>query len=140
MEQQVMYKYNKMELEQFAMFEENYNSTAEVQCQTETQFSFDKEHSILCCRITINMLQDNNLILKSELKSYFDIKPESIEGLRKDNRILFAPPLLVQFASLCYGSMRGVIYAKTIGNPLNNIILPPIYFGHLIDKSFVVER
>ncbi len=139
MEQQVMYKYNKMELEQFAMFEENYNSTAEVQCQTETQFSFDKEHSILCCRITINMLQDNNLIIKSELKSYFDIKPESIEGLRKDNRILFAPPLLVQFASLCYGSMRGVIYAKTIGNPLNNIILPPIYFGHLIDKSFVVE-
>lgn len=40
-----------MELEQFAMFEENYDKDIkEAQLQTEAQFSFDKGTSVLCCR------------------------------------------------------------------------------------------
>lgn len=141
MEQQVMYKYSKMELEQFAMFEENYNSEIiEVQFQTEAQFSFDKENSVLCSRIVVNMSVGEKPLVKAELKSYFDIQPESVKGLKQDGKILFAPPLLVQFASLCYGSMRGVIYTKTIGTPLSNYILPPVYFGNLIDRGFAVDE
>ena len=92
MDLQVKYKYNKIELEQFAMFEENDN-------------------------------------------------PEiaSIVRLHKDGQIIFAPQLLVQFASFCYGTMRGVIYTKTLGSSLNNYILPPVYFGNLIDKGFAVK-
>lgn len=141
MEQQVMYKYNRMELEQFATFEENYSSEMkEVQFQTEAQFSFDKEHSVLCSRIVVNMTAMDKPLVRAELKSYFDLLPESVNNLRQDGRILFAPPLLVQFASLCYGSMRGVIYAKTMGSPLANFVLPPVYFGNLIDKTFVVNE
>jgi len=42
-----------------------------------------------------------------------------------DNVDLIAPAeLLAQFASLTYGAIRGVIFAKTMGTALNNIILP----------------
>lgn len=141
MEQQVLYRFSKMELEQFAMFEENCEKgTTEVQFQTEAQFSYDKESQMLCSRIVINMLSQENPLLKAELKSYFCLQPDSVDGLRKDGRIYFSQSLLVQFASLCYGSIRGVIYAKTMGTPLNDFVLPPLYFDRLIDKGFVVEE
>jgi hypothetical protein len=141
MEQQVMYRFSKMELEQFAMFEENCNSEPkEVQFQTEAQFSYDTDNYILCSKIIVNMSAQEKPLVKAELKSYFNLLPESVENLRKDGRIMFAPPLLVQFASLCYGSIRGVIFTKTLGTPLNSFIVPPVYFGNLIDKGFVVEE
>ena len=141
MEQQVMYKFSRMELEQFAMFEENYHpEPKEVQFHTEAQFSYDADNYILCSKIIVNMAAQEKPLVKAELKSYFNLLPESVENLRKDGRITFAPSLLVQFASLCYGSIRGVIFTKTLGTPLNGFIVPPVYFGNLIDKGFVVEE
>lgn len=128
-------------LEQFAMFEENCNpEPKEVQFQTEAQFSYDTDNYTLCSKIIVNMSAQEKPLVKAELKSYFNLLPESVESLCKDGRITFAPPLLVQFASLCYGSIRGVIYTKTMGTPLNSFIVPPMYFGNLIDKGFVVEE
>ena len=141
MEQQVMYRFVKMELEQFAMFEENCTpEPVEVQFQTEAQFSYDKDSYMLCSKIVVNASNQAKPLVKAELKSFFHLQPESIEGLRKEGRILFSPALLVQFASLCYGSIRGVIFAKTMGTPVSNFVLPPLYFGNLIDKGFVVEE
>lgn len=139
MEKQVMYKYEKMELERFAMFEENYCKDKDVMFQTEAQFAFDKENSMLCSRILVNMSAEGKFLVKAELKSYFGIHPDSIKELTKEGRIIFAPSLLVQFASLCYGSIRGVIFSKTMTTPLSNYVLPPVYFGNLIDKGFIVE-
>lgn len=141
MEGQVLYKYSKMEIEQFAMFEENYKQEIqEVQFQTEAQFSFDKGNSVLCSKIVVNMSAVEKPLVKAELKSYFNIQPESIAILTQDGKILFPPQLLVQFASLCYGAMRGVIFTKTQGSVLSNYVLPPVYFSNLIDKGFVVEE
>lgn len=141
MEPQVLYRFSKMELEQFAMFEENCNpETTEVAFNTEAQFSYDKNNSMLCSKILVNMSNQGKPLVKAELKSYFSIHPESVENLRKDGRITFTPNLLVQFASLCYGSIRGVIFAKTTGTVINNFILPPVYFANMIDKGFVVEE
>jgi len=140
MDGQLLYKYSKMEIEQFAMFQENYcQEVQEVQFQTEAQFSFDKNSSVLCSKIIVNMSDMDKPLIKAELNSYFHIQPESVNSLRKEGKIVFPPQLLVQFASLCYGSMRGVIFAKTQSNALSNCILPPVYFGQLIDKSFTVE-
>ncbi len=140
MNQLFLYKFSRMDLEQFAMFEENYSCEVnEVEFQTDAQFSFDKSNNVLCSKIIVYMLQDTKPLVKAELRSFFNIKQESIEQIRKDDKITFTPALLVQFASLCYGSMRGVLFTKTMGTPMNSFILPPTYFGNIIDKSFVVE-
>ena len=50
----VMYRYAKMELEQFALFEENIkNEQGEIQVQTEAQFKYDKPQHVLCSKITV---------------------------------------------------------------------------------------
>lgn len=141
MKQQVKYIYRKIELDQFASFEENFNaSNQEIQFETETSFSFDKEHLVLCCKLTTQTTQDDKPLLKAQLLNYFEIEPQSIESLCTDKKITFAPELLVQFASLSYGTLRGVIFTKTITSPLAELVLPPVYFSNLIDKPFIAER
>lgn len=139
MEQIIKYRYNKMELTQFATFEESLDkSVNEVQFQTEVQFSFDKQNSVLCCRVTVNMLQEEKPLLKAELCNYFDIPEQTKEALNREGKLEFPIPLLVQFASLGYGSIRGVLFAKTTGSPLADFVLPPVYFDKLINNPFVV--
>lgn len=139
MEQIIKYRYNKMELAQFATFEESLDkSVNEVQFQTEVQFSFDKQNSVLCCRVTVNMLQEEKPLLKAELCNYFDIPEQTKEALNREGKLEFPIPLLVQFASLGYGSIRGVLFAKTTGSPLADFVLPPVYFDKLINNPFVV--
>lgn len=128
-----------MELTQFATFEESLDkSVNEVQFQTEVQFSFDKQNSVLCCRVTVNMLQEEKPLLKAELCNYFDIPEQTKEALNREGKLEFPIPLLVQFASLGYGSIRGVLFAKTTGSPLADFVLPPVYFDKLINNPFVV--
>ena len=140
MNEQIKYKYVKMEVEQFAMFEENIPlETNDVQFQTGVQFSFDKDNSILCSKVVVTISQDNNPIMKIDLNNYFEIASESISNLMQEEKLVFSPPILVQFASLGYGAIRGIMYTKTMGTALSTFILPPIYLGNMIDKAFVVR-
>ena len=129
-----------MELEQFAMFEENYDKVVkEAQFQTEAQFSFYKGISVLCCRISVNMSAMDKPLAKIVLKSFFEIHPDSLRLLLKEDKIVSPPVPLVQFASLCYGAIRGVQFSKTQDTPLAGYVLPPVYYGNMIDKGFEVE-
>ena len=77
--------------------------------------------------------------MKIDLNNYFEIASESISNLMQEEKLVFSPPILVQFASLGYGAIRGIMYTKTMGTALSTFILPPIYLGNMIDKAFVVR-
>lgn len=140
MEKKIMYKYNQMELEQFALFEEGCaQEINEVQCQTEVQFGYDKKQLVFCCKMTHKMTFEGKPILKSVLNSYFDINQESVDQLTENNIIHFPVNFLVQIASLSYGTLRGVIFTKTLGTMVNKLILPPIYLNEMIDKEYAVS-
>lgn len=139
--EQLYYKYAKINLEQFAIFEENIpEKPDEIKFQTQAQFDYDKVQNVLCSKITITLSENINPLMKVVLCSYFSISKESVEQIRnKDNCLVFAPQILIQLASLNYGSLRGVLYLKTLDTKLANYILPPVYFGQIIDNAFVVE-
>lgn len=141
MEKQIAYSYAKINLEQFAIFDENYDQNqSEIEFQTQVQFSYDQEQNVISNSIILEILQNHNTVLKAEQCSYFEINKDSVELLRDvQGKIVFSPQLLVQFASLNYGTMRGSIHIKTLGSPINRFILPPIYFHKMIEKEFVVE-
>ena len=129
-----------MDLGQFAMFEENYSADIqEVDFSTNTMFSYDFENRTLACKISVVSSQNEKPLFKVEVNSYFELSPDSIESLKKENEISFPPSILIQFASFCYGATRGVVFTKTIGTPLNHLILPPVYFNNIIDKGFAVN-
>lgn len=139
--EQLYYKYAKMELEQFAMFEENLTpNVGEVQFQTQAQFSYDKMQDVLCSKVTVTISALQKPLLKATIHGYFTFRTDSIEQMRnEDGQLVFVPQILVQFTSLNYGSLRGVLFLKTQGTPLADYILPPMFFGQIIDKAFIVE-
>ncbi len=140
MEKQILYKYNQMELEQFALFEENYaQDIEEVQYQTEVQFAYDHKNLIICCKMSSTMTFEGKPLLKTVLNSYFDISETSIKELTEDETVTFPPFALIQFASLSYGTMRGIIFAKTTGTPVNRLILPPMFFNEVIKNGYSVK-
>lgn len=138
---QIKYRYIRIELEQFAIFDENCTPANDnAQFQTAAQFSYDTEQHIICSSVSVTLSNNDDApMLRAELRSYFDIRPESVETLRHNGVIEFDVPLLIQFASLCYGSLRGVIFTKTNNTPLNGFVLPPVYFSSIIDKPFIVK-
>ena len=139
--EQLYYKYVKMDLEQFAVFEENIPQKLDgLKFQTQVQFDYDKAQNVLCCKITITFSEDGKPLMKAVMCSYFSISKDSLDQIRNEqDQFVFAPYMLIQFSSLNYGSLRGVLYLKRIGTKLAEHILPPIYFGQIIDKPFVVE-
>ena len=139
MKNQIQYRFRKIDIAQFAMFMENYSDQIkDVAFKTDTQFSFDKDQNVLSCHIGVAMLKDNKPLLKIELCCSFEITAETIENIQLENQYVFAPALLIQFASLCYGTLRGVMHTKTLNMPLNNFILPPVYFDEVIKTPFAV--
>lgn len=137
---QIQYRYSKITDEQFATFEENYDPSLDVDFQNTVAFSYDYENNILTCSDAISFLQGEKFILKLELKSFFAIHPDSVQELLQDNVVCCPKEILWQFASLNYGSMRGVLYERTKDTALRHLILPPFFFDELITDGVRFEK
>lgn len=138
---QVLYKYMRMELEQFAIFKENLaNLQSEIEIKNEVQFNYSKDYRIMSCRNSVTYQQDGKPIMKADMRSDFAIEEQSAASLvQEDGKTIFEPGILIQFASLNYGSLRGVLHQKTLNTPVNDVILPPCLFQEIIKTPFVVE-
>lgn len=136
----IQYKFIKMDLTQFSPEWEKYDSANDsVGIETNFNFSFNKSEGILKCVISLNFIQENQPFLKSELQTFYEITKESIAELTSENVITIPRGLLCQFASLAYGSFRGVIHMKTINTPLCNLILPPMYLDEVIKGDMKIQ-
>lgn len=133
------YRFSKIELEQFATFEENFQCEKEISFQTNTSFSFDKSNMIFISRIGICATQMEKPILKAEQVCYFELSSETVNSFFKDKKYIFPTNVLIQFASLNYGTLRGAIHVKTLGTVLNKFILPPLYFNTFITSPFQAD-
>ena len=126
MDKDILYQFMGLEILQFATFEENYSDVnAEVEISNNFQFSYNFEDRTVRCVTSVLFTQNTAVVLKCELASFFYLESGTAESLTKNGTFYAPSELLAQFASLTYGSTRGVIFTKTIGSPLNKIILPP---------------
>lgn len=136
----VQYQFIKMELTQFSPKWEMYSSeNSAVGLETKFNFAFNKSEGVLKCTTILAFRQDNQDFLNSELQTFFKLKEESIKELTEENVIIIPKGLLCQFASLSYGSYRGIIYMKTINTDLSNMILPPMYIDEVIKEDIKIS-
>lgn len=136
----MQYKYRKLTLDQFAVLAVRPVADGdELSFNTEVQFSFDNAASVLTNIMTLTVQTGDAILLKAVMISEFEISPESISEIRgNDGRIEFNPHVLVQFASLNYGAMRGALAVKTVDSPLAGLVVPPVYFQSVITSGFSV--
>lgn len=126
MEQEVYYRFANLDLHQFATFEEGYNEdNQDIDISCKFAFAYNFIQNIVCCSNSISITKNGHPLIKAELDAYFAINEISVNAITDNGEIVLQPGLQAQFASLTYGTMRGVIFTKTINSPLNKIILPP---------------
>ncbi len=137
----MQYKYSKIDLEQFAVLTDApIDNNAEIKIRTDLEFAYSRENRLLANKITITATDNDQMLMKAVMSSYFEIAPDSIEEISEDDgRLVFDPMSLVQFASLNYGSLRGALYVKTANTPLKDLVIPPIYFHKIITSAFTIE-
>ena len=129
-----------MDLTQFSPEWDRYDSNNPmVGIETNFNFSYNKSERVLKCTTKLHFIQDNQIFLKSELQTFYEISKDSIEMLTNENVITIPKGLLCQFASLAYGSYRGVIYMKSINTALCNLILPPLYLDEVIKDDMKIQ-
>lgn len=136
----IKFRYVSLELAQFAIFEENLDAKCdEMQISTDAQFHYQHEGNFVTSEISVVYQQHGKPVLKAQMKSVFALSPNSVETLTEGSVMILDTPVLVQFASLNYGSMRGALSQKTLGTPFHNYILPPVYFDSLILSPFKID-
>ena len=141
MEKEILYQFISMELVQFATFEDCYvENDEDIEITNKFQFSYNFVENVMCCTSSVSLSKESRNFLKADLASYFGIEPSSAESLKESEDFIAPPELLAQFASLTYGSIRGVIFAKTMSTALNNIILPPNDVRNLFQTSQRFKR
>lgn len=126
MEKGIYYRFAGLELKQFATFEDGYTEDGrEIEISCKFTFAYNFSQNIVCCTNSVSIAKEGNMLVKADLDAYFAINSESVASLSEADSIVLPPELQAQFASLTYGTMRGVIFAKTLGSPLSKIVLPP---------------
>lgn len=143
MEKTIYYKFVKMELSQFATFDEGIaiNDGEEVGIGIKHQFAYNFNSGMVLCKTTVDYSLYQSNLLKAELDCIFQIDEASVERLEKDGKEITLPSgLLRQLASLGYGALRGVIFAKTINTQLSNIILPLVDVREFVKDDVVFKK
>lgn len=140
MPEQILYRYARMELKQFDTCTTGCEDDEQLELSTAFRFSYLFDDDTVCCSASIAISSPKAAVLSAVLNSYFKIHYDSVAAISGDDCITLPPSLLSQLASLSYGSMRGVIYAKAMGTPLEKIILPPTDLQDLFTKPVKFKK
>lgn len=126
METPILFQFVKMDLTQFATFEDSYtDGKAQLEIFNRFQFAYNFAEHLVLCKTIIEVTKHEKMLLKADLDCIFRIDTESASKIETNDEAVIPQGLLAQFASLAYGSLRGVIYFKAAGTPFSNFILPP---------------
>lgn len=139
----IYYKFVKMDLPQFAMFDEGMTITDgdDVSVGINHRFAYNFSSGMVLCKTIVNYSLYQSTLLKAELDCVFQIDEESAARLEKDGKEITLPKAFVrQLASLGYSALRGAIYVKTMGTQLNKIILPLVDVTEIIKGDQIFKK
>lgn len=126
MDKGIYYHFAGLELKQFATFEDCYaEDSREIAISCKFTFAYNFSQNIVCCSTSVSITQEGDILVKADLDAFFAINSESIALISDADAVILPPELQAQFASLTYGTLRGVIFAKTLDTPFSKIVLPP---------------
>ena len=114
---------------------------AGIATQVKSEYSFAVsvvEHRVRCISRYI-YIQGENELLKLELVCIFEVETEAFEKLKGDNVLTIPVEFLRYMGTICVGTARGDIHARTEGTILADVVLPPINLVEIIKEPFILQ-
>lgn len=135
------YRFKNISVEQFATLSEELSNSLPLDFETQLSFQFYQEEKVIVSRSIVSLIQGSELKLKSVFDCSFEIKEESlIQITQEDGSVIFPRSVLIQLASLNYGTLRGIIVERTKGTCFSSVFLPPLVVGEIIKEDLVVKK
>ncbi len=110
----------------------------EIQIQSRFNFAVNQDEHRVLCDSEYQFSQDENMLIGLRLICIFEVEPAAFQGLTDKKDITIPVDFLRYMATICVGTARGILHARTEGTNLNNFVLPPINLVEIIKEPLVV--
>ena len=138
MKKNISFSMQNIQIDQFAIMGDNIPTDGRI--KTEIQIGADKQNRGVAIRSRVTYLNsDVNVILLIQVTCIFTIKEDDWKDLIiGEDKVSLPHGFLAHLAMHTFGTMRGILYCKTIDTPLGAVILPPTNVDKLVPQDFVM--
>ena len=134
----IPYRISGIRTTQFALFPEKFINGREITVQTSFTFGYSEGLDSIRCISNFEYIQDEDILMISEIQCTFDISPEGSAELKELRKV--PVDFLRYMATIATGTARGIIHAKSEGTILSAIILPPINLIEAIKNDLPINQ
>lgn len=134
----IPYRISGIKTTQFALFPEKFINGREITVQTSFTFGYSEGLDSIRCISNFEYIQDEDILMISEIQCTFDISPEGSAELKELRKV--PVDFLRYMATIATGTARGIIHAKSEGTILSAIILPPINLIEAIKDDLPINQ
>lgn len=140
----VVFRLVGISTEQFATFDEAFNSETEVELGFNLRFVCDHHNRYVGVLPKVAFLQNRIPFLIAEAACHFEIDAAfwDVHTNNTDAHTVIPKQIITHMAVLAVGTLRGILHSKTEKTPYNRFFLPTINLTTLIegDVEFVAEQ
>jgi len=137
--QNIEFGLNRISTEQFAIIDDNFNTSDEIQLKTNIRYGADDNSKIISCFVEIVFESSNKPFMKIEGGCHFSISDKSWEEMKIDNSVNLPKGFVRHLAVLTVGTVRGILHTKTEGTDYNRYVLPTIDITAIIKDNAVLK-
>lgn len=134
----IPFRIRQIKTRQFAMFPDVLVNGKDVIVHSEFKFGVNKDINDIFCVTKLSYMQDDKLLLTTEVICYFSITEEGSKQLIQKG--LIEVSFLRYLATIATGTVRGIIHTKTENTALNPVVLPPLNLVDAIKEDFVFKH
>ncbi|WP_418894078.1 hypothetical protein [Limibacterium fermenti] len=143
MKPSIRFKLRKIVTEQFAGFDEMFDTQSNVEVSAGLSFGIEENERIIAVACTIRYKCDEkpSPFLMIEVRMFFDIEEATWVGLHDDQKqvITIDKGFAQHLGVLVIGTTRGILFAKTEGSDFNKWVLPLINVENIVNEDILIE-
>jgi hypothetical protein len=138
--QPIRFSFAKINTDEFALPEKNYDTAIPTTMKLAIVFAFVKAETSIGVQTKFLFYQGETLLLVIAVTCWFKIQQEdwdkTYQGANKT--VVLSRPHALHLASLTVGTARGVLHSKTEGTGLNTLLIPPVNLNDIIKENVTI--
>lgn len=137
------FKLEKIETEQFAVIEDNFNKDNKtIQLALSHTFGTNISEKIIAVKVNIKFFSEQNPFLVLEISCMFkieDLSWEKIHSTNSEDLLIVPKNLATHLLVITIGTARGVLHSKTENTKYNKFFLPTLDVSETINEDVIIN-
>lgn len=140
----IQFSIQDIKIEQFAIFEDKYNSNQNdnIELRTQLQFKINATDKRIGAFLGFEFLQKDDVFIKILVSCHFLISDDSWNGIigTKTPKAYISQEFLYRLLRMTIGTTRGILFAKTENTPFSKFIIPSLDLKEMVPKRMEFQK